>query len=157
MAGIQLGAPVGSGVKLKADEAPGGSNEWVTHSRLDGGTGATLRQILGDTEFGLDVDVTRMPVSTGAGGGKKTITVAAADIQNVLADAAGARKRAEVQNISTVDVWLNFGAVASATAFKKRLRPGDEWVTEAPYCFQGTISAWHAAPTAKDLAVAEFT
>lgn len=147
--------PGSGGAALRMKPGPSGSE--VPYTKLEGGAEGAVDPINGDSTNGLDVDVTRNGTpATGCGGGEKSIDPAAVSATNV-ASSQPARKRLEVQNISSVPMKLNFGGTASSSAYHKVLQAGAEWVSEGPHVYTGQVSAWHAAVGGKLLVVAEFT
>lgn len=108
--------------------------------------GATIEAQLGDIEIKNDAG---NPVPTSSAGVAATASISrvAASVTSVTLLAENAnRRRLILYNESTADLYVKFGATASATSYTVKLGPGDTYESPTDWVYTGVIDGiWSAA------------
>ena len=116
---------------------------------IEGGYNGALKAVAVDAEGRV------ITTTEGGGGGvlSATVTRVAASATSVTLLAANATRRGViVHNDSNADLWLKFGATASATSYTVKLGPGDLYESPSSPVYPGIIHGiWSAADGAAQI------
>ncbi len=110
-------------------------------AKLDGGPDSVAAPILGDSTYGLDVDVTRLPQPAGSQLSAVTASVASVEIVTVNL----LRYGLTVWNDSSSVLYLKLGSAASASSASVVLRPQGFFVVPYPVYTGALYGAWASA------------
>ena len=110
----------GSGATIAADDCAGVHYQRI---KLVDGTDNSTAVIAGDSTWGLDVDVTRLPSSSSAT--LANVSSSASSVTIVASNSA--RKGLIIFNDSTQVLRIKYGATASSTSFTDIIYPNTTW------------------------------
>jgi len=109
--------------------------------KIDGGGDGAAAPVLGDSNYGLDVDVVRFPQPSSA----PTTNVPAATASTLLSAANASRKGWMVWNDSPSSMYLKAGTGASATSAMLSVPPGAYFELPSPVYTGVMYAAWVTA------------
>lgn len=93
-----------------------------------------------------NVDVVSLPSSPRAKASATVSRVSGSASNTTLLAANASRTRVIIYNESTADLYVKFGATASATSYTTKLGPGDTYESPTDWVYTGIIDGiWSAA------------